>query len=110
MPKKLVQKHCVPCASSMSPLAGEKLDKYRALLNDEWRFIGHNKKITREFKFDGFKTAMQFVNGVANLAEEEGHHPDIYIFYSKVVLTLWTHAIGGLSENDFIMATKIDLL
>jgi 4a-hydroxytetrahydrobiopterin dehydratase len=65
------------------------------------------KKIIREFKFGDFKAAMGFVNEVAAVAEAEGHHPDIYIFYNLVRLELSTHAIGGLSENDFIMAAKI---
>lgn len=65
-------------------------------------------KINREFRFRNFKESMTFVNRVAILAEEEGHHPDIYIFYNKVRLELFTHAAGGLSENDFIMAAKIN--
>ena len=67
-------------------------------------------KITRQFKFDDFKEAMKFVNKVAELAESEGHHPDIKIVYNKVQLDLFTHAVGGLSENDFIMAAKINAL
>lgn len=66
-------------------------------------------KIERVFKFADFKEAMVFVNKVAELAEKEGHHPDIHISYSKVTITLWTHAVGGLSLNDFILAAKIDI-
>ena len=69
-----------------------------------------DKKISRGFKFNHFNQAIFFVNKVADLAEAEGHHPDIHIFYNKVSLELSTHAIGGLSENDFILATKIDRL
>jgi 4a-hydroxytetrahydrobiopterin dehydratase len=68
------------------------------------------KSISREFKFPDFNRAMQFVNGVAELANKENHHPDIYISYSKVRLELSTHKIGGLSINDFILAAKIDWL
>ncbi|MCL4405668.1 MAG: 4a-hydroxytetrahydrobiopterin dehydratase [Firmicutes bacterium] len=66
--------------------------------------------IRKEFKFKDFKQAMSFVNKIADVAEAEGHHPDIYIFYSMVRIELTTHAIGGLSENDFILATKINNL
>lgn len=68
------------------------------------------QKISRTWKLQGFTEAMNFVNAVAALAEAENHHPDIEINYSKVTLTLWTHKIGGLSENDFILAAKIDVL
>lgn len=74
-----------------------------------WKIID-NKKLSREFKFKDFKEAMAFVNHVADIAESEGHHPDIYIFYNLVRLELSTHAVGGLSENDFILAAKIDTL
>lgn len=69
-----------------------------------------NKKIERNFKFKDFKEAMIFVNRVAEIAEAEGHHPDVFISYNKVRVELTTHAVGGLSENDFILAAKIDRL
>ncbi len=65
-------------------------------------------KIRKTYRFKDFKESMKFVNKVADLAEEEGHHPNIFISWNKVTLTLTTHAIGGLSDNDFIMAAKID--
>jgi len=65
-------------------------------------------KITKQFKFEDFKKAMEFVNKIADLAESEGHHPNIKLAYNKVSLELFTHAVGGLSENDFIMASKIN--
>jgi len=74
-----------------------------------WQVID-NKKIRRELKFGDFKEAMKFINGVADIANAEEHHPDIYVFYNKVNLELSTHAIGGLSENDFILAAKINAL
>ena len=73
-----------------------------------WSFSG--KWITKEVAFKNFVEAMKFVNRVAALAEEEGHHPDIHIHYNKVRFDIWTHAIDGLSENDFILAAKIDNL
>ena len=72
--------------------------------------MGDPKKIRKKYKFDTFKEAMSFINKVADLAESEGHHPDIFISYSRVSITLWTHSIGGLSLNDFILASKIELL
>ncbi len=68
------------------------------------------KKIARKFEFKDFQESMRFVNRVAEVAEAEGHHPDMHIFYNKVNLELWTHAAGGLTDNDFILATKIDLI
>ena len=71
-----------------------------------WQLIGN--KIQKIFRFKNFRESMKFVNKVADLAENEGHHPDLSISWDKVTLTLTTHAIGGLSENDFILAAKID--
>ncbi|MDP3999220.1 MAG: 4a-hydroxytetrahydrobiopterin dehydratase [bacterium] len=91
----------------MPPLGAEKIKEYSAQLKNSWDVL-ENKKIRREFVFKGFKEAIVFVNKVAEIAEQEDHHPDIHIFYRKVVIELWTHAVGGLSENDFIMAAKIE--
>ena len=75
-----------------------------------WSLTPDSKKISQEFKFPDFKEAMKFVNKIADIAEEEGHHPDIHIFYNRVMIELWTHAVNGLSENDFIVATKINAI
>jgi len=111
----LNQKHCAPCEGDYAPLEGAELQKYMEEVKD-WAVIENKlpggetiKKIKKEFKFKDFKEAMVFVNKVANISESEGHHPDIYIFYNRVNVELWTHAIGGLSENDFILASKIDV-
>lgn len=72
-----------------------------------WQRRGDFKKISREFKFKNFKEAMAFVNQVAEIAETEGHHPDLHIYYNRVNIELQTHAVNGLSENDFILAAKI---
>ena len=74
----------------------------------KWKLRKDEPRLWREFTFKDFVRAMKFVNKVAELAEEEGHHPDFHIHYDKVKLGLWTHALGGLSENDFIVAAKID--
>ncbi len=104
----LTQKHCVPCEGGMPPLEPDRVPNYLKYAPG-W-ISPDGKKITKEFEFKDFKAAMAFVNNVAGLAEAEGHHPDIYIFYNKVRLELSTHAIGGLSENDFILAAKINNL
>lgn len=102
----LKNKKCVPCEGGVDPLSDEQISQWLREL-PLWKLVG--KEIHREYQFKDFKAAMVFVNGVAELAEAEGHHPDILIYqYKKVRVTLWTHAIGGLSENDFIVAAKID--
>ena len=102
----LTKKHCVPCEGGIAPFSPSQIKDYLKEV-PEWT-VFDNSKIKREFKFKDFKEAMNFISKVADLAEAEGHHPDIHIFYNKVSLELSTHAIGGLSENDFILAAKID--
>ncbi|OGY98615.1 MAG: hypothetical protein A2855_02075 [Candidatus Liptonbacteria bacterium RIFCSPHIGHO2_01_FULL_57_28] len=104
----LSEKRCVACEGDVPPLTAEQAKIFAQEVNTDWQ-IGE-KEISRHFKFKDFKEAMAFVNKVAEVANEENHHPDIYIFYNKVDIKLTTHAIRGLSENDFIMAAKIDKL
>lgn len=104
----LLNKKCVPCEGGIVPLDKSGVDKYINEIDNDWNVLEDNKKIKKDFKFKDFVEAMKFVNQVADLAEEEGHHPDIFISYNKVEICLWTHAIGGLHENDFILAAKID--
>lgn len=106
----LNKKHCVPCEGGTPPFSedqeDENIDKVK-----NWSLIRDTEhKIRKQFTFKDFKEAMEFVNKVADIAETEQHHPDIKIVYSKVQIELFTHAVGGLSENDFIMAAKIDKL
>lgn len=101
-------KHCVPCEGGIPPITGKKAKEWMHMA-PEWK-LEKNKKIVRGFTFKNFKQALAFVNKVGEIAEEEGHHPDIEIHWNKVTLTLWTHAIEGLSTNDFIMARKINAL
>ena len=100
-----LRKHCVPCEGGMPPLSKKQSIELLQEITG-WELQG--KLITKEWKFKDFKAAMQFVNAVAGLAESEGHHPDIHIHWNKVQLQLWTHAVKGLSENDFILAHKIN--
>ncbi len=91
----------------MPPLGSAQIKGYLKELACPWEVVA-DKKIRHEFTFKGFNEAMYFVNEVAAVAEGEGHHPDIHIYFKKVIIELWTHAIGGLSENDFILASKIE--
>lgn len=104
----LTKKHCVPCESGDPPLPSSKEDKLKTEAPDWTLLRDGTHKLRRQFKFKTFKDSISFVQKVADIAESEGHHPDIYIFYNKVQLDLFTHAVGGLSENDFIIAAKID--
>lgn len=110
--EELTKKHCVPCEGGVPPLSQEKIDEYLKQV-PEWELAeeegkkGKHKLIRRVFKFKDFKEAIAFVNKVADLAESEGHHPNIHIYYNRVRLELWTHAINGLFDNDFILAAKI---
>ena len=104
----LTKKHCVPCEGGDPPVSDEKEKELKKQIPDWLLLDDGTHKLRRQFKFKDFKEAMVFVNKIADVAESEGHHPDIYIFYNKVQIDLFTHAVGGLSENDFIMAAKID--
>ncbi len=104
----LLKKKCVPCeGGDIDPFLPEEARNYMPDV-PEWNLSPDVKSISRDFKFKDFIGAVNFVNNIADIAEEEGHHPDIDIRYNKVHLDLSTHAIGGLSENDFIVAAKID--
>jgi 4a-hydroxytetrahydrobiopterin dehydratase len=108
MTENLADKQCVPCRGSVPPLKGNDLKKFQHDVPN-WTVINEHH-IQREFKFPDFKQALDFVNRVGALAEEQGHHPDILLAWGKAGITLWTHKIDGLTESDFIMAAKIDRL
>lgn len=106
----LQNQKCVPCEGGTAPLTVEKEQEYLDYLS-QWAIDrDETHKINKEFKFAGFLEAIAFVNKLAEIAEEEGHHPNISIYYNRVLIELYTHAIGGLSINDFIIASKIDHL
>ena len=107
----LETKTCVPCRGGVPPLKGEELAGVHRQLPDQahWKVINEHH-ITRAFTFPNFKQALDFVDRVGALAEEQGHHPDILLTWGKAEITLWTHKIDGLTESDFIMAAKIDRL
>lgn len=105
----LTSKKCIPCEGNTKPLTPEKAADFLVHIPG-WEIVENGKKIRKTFEFRNFVKAMAFVDKTADVAESEGHHPDIHIFYNKVTLELWTHAIDGLSENDFILAAKINKL
>ncbi len=107
---ELASLKCVPCRGGVPPMEQEKVKLMLDAVSGWTKSAGDVDKIEKLFKFKNFKEAMVFVNKVAEIAEEEGHHPDIFIQWNKVTLTLWTHAINGLFDNDFILAAKIDKL
>lgn len=103
----LISKKCVACEGGTPLLDPMVIAELRKQIHNNWNVEG-DKKLSRSFKFGDFKEAISFVNRVAVIAEEEQHHPDIFVSYSRVNIELTTHAISGLSENDFIVAAKID--
>ena len=106
MTEKLADKQCIPCRGGVPALRGEDLEKMHESV-PKWSVIEEHH-LRREFRFPDFKQALDFVNRTGALAEEQGHHPDIFLAWGKAEITLWTHKIDGLTESDFIMAAKID--
>ena len=104
----LASKNCVPCRGGTPPLKGDELHTFSHQLPN-WNVVNEHH-ITRTFTFPDFKEALEFVNRVGAIAEEQGHHPDILLAWGKVEITLWMHKVDGLTESDFIMAAKIDQL
>ena len=102
----LFNKRCVPCEGGIKPFGAEEIKKYLVEVPG-WE-VKEEKLLSKEYKCRDFKGSIEFVKKVAAVAEQENHHPDICIFYNKVRLDISTHAIGGLSENDFILAAKIN--
>lgn len=108
MPMKLTDMKCVPCEGGVEPFDAKKAKEYIKRLPKGWKLSENGKAIEKEFKFKSYPETIAYVNKVALIAQEEGHHPNMEVHYSKLLIELSTHAIGGLSENDFILAAKID--
>jgi 4a-hydroxytetrahydrobiopterin dehydratase len=102
----LASKSCVPCRGGVPALKGSELHAFSHQL-PQWRVVDEHH-ITRVFTFPDFKQALDFTNKVGEIAEEQGHHPDILLTWGKVEITIWTHKVNGLTESDFILAAKID--
>jgi 4a-hydroxytetrahydrobiopterin dehydratase len=106
--EELVGKKCVPCEGGVDPISAEAAGPYLAAV-EGWSLVHNGERIRREWRVRNFMAAIDFFNAVAELAEDEGHHPDLHLVgYRNVAIEIWTHAIGGLSENDFVLAAKID--
>jgi 4a-hydroxytetrahydrobiopterin dehydratase len=107
---ELTAKKCAPCEGGVDPLTREQAQQLLQQVHADWRLADDGKSIRREWKFRNFFHTMSFVNAVAHIANAEGHHPDLEIGYDTCRMKFTTHAIGGLSENDFICAAKVDQL
>jgi len=103
---QLAEKKCVPCKGGVPTLKGKDLTDLLHQVNG-WTVVREHH-LQKEFRFPDFAKALEFVNRVGDIAEEQGHHPDIYLAYGRVDVKLWTHKIDGLTESDFIMAAKVD--
>lgn len=104
----LAAKTCVPCRGGVPPLKGSELESLARQL-PTWQVVNEHH-LFRRFAFPDFRQALNFVDRVGELAEEQGHHPDIYLTWGRVDISIWTHKIDGLTESDFILAAKIDRL
>jgi len=107
--RSLAQGRCIPCKGGVEPLTPARIEPLKAQLHPDWQVV-EGRHLERKFKFKDFKMALEFTNKVGALAEEQQHHPDIQLGWGRVVVTLCTHKIKGLHENDFILAAKIDQL
>jgi len=103
----LASKQCVPCRGGVPPLKGAELQALLLDVNNGWQVIDEHH-LEKEYRFKDFREALDFTIRVGELAEEQSHHPDIFLAWGKVRLTVWTHKINGLTESDFIFASKAD--
>jgi 4a-hydroxytetrahydrobiopterin dehydratase len=109
MMSELAKLECVPCRGGIPPLRGKELADLLEKLGGGWRVVDEHH-LEKEYRFKDFREALVFTNRVAELAEAQGHHPDIYLAWGMVRLTIWTHKIDGLTESDFVFAAKADNL
>ena len=101
------RKKCLPCSGKMPKLKPTQWKKLLRELGGGWKAV-RGGRLEKEFRFEDFRQAWLFTNRIAQLAEKEYHHPDLFLAWGRVKVTIWTHAVGGLTENDFILAAKID--
>jgi 4a-hydroxytetrahydrobiopterin dehydratase len=105
---ELADRECVPCRGGVPPMQAEEIRKLLGQLA-EWEAVGEHH-LRKRYKFKNFREALAFVNRVGELAESQGHHPDICFGWGQADITIWTHKIDGLTESDFVLAAKIDKL
>ncbi|MBT6725856.1 MAG: 4a-hydroxytetrahydrobiopterin dehydratase [Deltaproteobacteria bacterium] len=106
---ELSQRQCVPCRGDVPPLKGDVLEVLLQELQNDWKMINEHH-LQKDYAFPSYQEALRFTNLIANLAESEGHHPELILSFRKVRVSYWTHKIDGLVESDFIMAAKSDLI
>ena len=105
----LAAKDCIPCKGGVPPLAGDALRELQGELGGGWGVVdGHH--LEKEYRFANFAEALAFTNRVGEMAEEQAHHPDIFLAWGRVKVAIWTHKIDGLTESDFVFAAKCDRL
>jgi 4a-hydroxytetrahydrobiopterin dehydratase len=104
----LADRQCVPCRGGVAPMKGDEIEKLSTQL-EEWGVVNEHH-LQKSYKFKDFGETLAFVNRVGELAEQQGHHPDICFGWGKADVTIWTHKIDGLTESDFVLAAKIDKL
>lgn len=104
---ELSKKKCVPCKGGVPPMEPSEIKEFLSKVNSDW-VVDDKGRLFRELKFNNFANAMEFANKIGKIADEEDHHPDLYIAWGKCAVEIWTHKINGLSESDFILAAKID--
>lgn len=107
MTTDLQNKTCEPCEKGTAALKGTAIQELSRQLDSAWKVVDEHH-LEREYSFNNFREALDFTNRVGEIAEKEGHHPDIFLSWGKVGLKIWTHSVGGLSENDFVLAAKAD--
>lgn len=105
----LSEKECIPCKGDTPALKGKELEELHDQLRGEWNLVDDHH-LTRDYTFDDFQGALDFTNRVGEMSEKQGHHPEIYLTWGKVTLEVYTHAIDGLTESDFIWAAKAENL
>ncbi|MFH1027202.1 MAG: 4a-hydroxytetrahydrobiopterin dehydratase [Pseudomonadota bacterium] len=105
----LANRECIPCKGGVQPLKGRELTELLDKLGGGWMVVDEHH-LEKEYRFKDFRTALAFTNRVGELAETQGHHPDIHLSWGRVKLTIWTHKINGLTESDFIFAARTDKL
>ena len=106
---ELASKQCVPCRGGVPPLTGEELARLQTQLEGGWKAVNEHH-LEKAYRFDDFRQALDFTLRVGEMAEEQGHHPDISLAWGLVRVTIWTHKIDGLTESDFVFAAKADQL
>ena len=106
---ELAAKQCVPCRGGVPPVKGAELEALRRQLGGEWQVVNEHH-LEKAYRFEDFRQALDFAVKVGEMAEEQNHHPDIFLTWGRVKVTIWTHKIDGLTESDFVFAAKADAL